>query len=239
MDLAYSYLAFAAAYLIGSLSFAVIVSKLMRLPDPRTFGSNNPGATNVLRSGSKVAAVLTLLLDTLKSYVPVAVVSYYSFELGFEEPSTAETVVAFVGVAAFLGHLFPVFFRFQGGKGVATALGAMLGYDPLLGALSLGVWLVIAIIFRYSSLASIVAAVFAPFFTLMVFDRPIIALAVTIMSLLLLWRHWRNIAKLLTGKETRIGEKPPEPTGKRRRRMHRNPAEATKAMAKAREVKGN
>ena len=216
MDLAFSYIAFLVAYLIGSLSFAVIVSKLMRLPDPRTYGSNNPGATNVLRSGSKAAAVLTLLLDALKGYVPTALVSHYAFELGLTEPATADAVVAFVGVAAFLGHLFPVFFRFQGGKGVATAAGALFAYEPLLGALTLVVWLVIAAIFRYASLASILAAALAPFFTLLIFDRPMIALATGCMAVLLVWRHWRNIIKLMQGRESRIGEKAGE--GDRRHR---------------------
>ena len=190
MDLLYSYTAFFVAYLIGSLSFAVIVSKLMGLSDPRSYGSKNPGATNVLRSGNKMAAVLTLLLDGLKGYLPVLLVEHYSFELGFED-----TTIAFVGVAAFLGHLFPVFFRFQGGKGVATAAGVLLAFEPLLGLGVLLAWVVVAVIFRYSSLASVVAAVVAPFGVLMFFNRPSVALAVSVMSLLLVWRHWRNIVK--------------------------------------------
>ena len=221
MDLAYSYVAFLLAYLIGSLSFAVIVSKLMRLPDPRSYGSNNPGATNVLRSGSKPAAVLTLLLDALKGYLPTMLVGRFAFELGLQEPATADTVIAFVGVAAFLGHLFPVFFRFQGGKGVATALGVLLAYEPLLGGLTLVVWLVMAAVFRYASLASIVAALLAPFFTMLIFDRAIIAVAVGCMSALLLWRHWRNIVKLMSGHESKIGDKPRESKSKRRRRAVR------------------
>ena len=139
MDLVYSYTAFLAAYLIGSLSFAVIVSKLMGLNDPRHYGSKNPGATNVLRSGNKKAAVLTLLLDALKGFVPVLIVTHFSFELGFED-----TTIAFVGVAAFLGHLFPVFFRFQGGKGVATAAGVLLAFEPLLGGGVLLTWIAVA-----------------------------------------------------------------------------------------------
>ena len=212
MDLLYSYTAFFVAYLIGSLSFAVIVSKLMGLSDPRSYGSKNPGATNVLRSGNKMAAVLTLLLDGLKGYLPVLLVEHYSFELGFED-----TTIAFVGVAAFLGHLFPVFFRFQGGKGVATAAGVLLAFEPLLGLGVLLAWVVVAVIFRYSSLASVVAAVVAPFGVLMFFNRPSVALAVSVMSLLLVWRHWRNIVKLLTGKETRIGDKADEDKLKRKR----------------------
>lgn len=213
MDLVYSFTAFFVAYLIGSLSFAVIVSKLMGLNDPRNYGSKNPGATNVLRSGNKKAAVLTLLLDALKGYLPVLVVSHYSFELGFED-----TTIAFVGVSAFLGHLFPVFFRFEGGKGVATAAGVLLALEPLLGLSVLLTWVVMAAAFRYSSLASVVAALVAPFGMLMFFDRPIVALAVSVMSLLLVWRHWRNIIKLLTGKESRIGDKAGDGDGKRRRR---------------------
>ena len=215
MDLLYSYAAFFIAYLIGSISFAVIVSKSMGLGDPRTYGSKNPGATNVLRSGNKLAAVLTLLLDALKGYLPTMLVQRYAFELGFEDPT-----IAFVGVAAFLGHLFPVFFRFQGGKGVATAAGVLLAYEPLLGGATLITWIVIAALFRYSSLASLIAAAFAPFFTLMFFDRPSVALAVSVMSLLLIWRHWRNIMQLLKGKESRIGEKPAvvDPAKLRRRR---------------------
>ena len=218
MDLVYSYTAFLAAYLIGSLSFAVIVSKLMGLSDPRHYGSKNPGATNVLRSGNKKAAVLTLLLDALKGFVPVLIVKHFSFELGFED-----TTIAFVGVSAFLGHLFPVFFRFQGGKGVATAAGVLLAFEPLLGAGVLLTWIAVAAAFRYASLASVAAAVAAPFGMLMFFDRPIIALAVAVMSLLLIWRHWRNLVKLLAGKESRIGDKAEaaSPTRKRRRRVRR------------------
>jgi glycerol-3-phosphate acyltransferase PlsY len=216
MDLVYSYSAFFIAYLVGSLSFAVIVSKLMGLSDPRSYGSKNPGATNVLRSGNKVAAALTLLLDALKGFVPVMLVAHYAFELGFED-----TTIAFVGVFAFIGHLFPVFFRFKGGKGVATAAGVLLAFDPWLGLTTLVSWVVVAAIFRYSSLASIIAAAFAPFFTLMFLDRPSIALAVTVMSLLLIWRHWPNIVKLVQGKESRIGEKPDAHRHKRHRRRVR------------------
>ena len=221
MDLVYSYTAFFVAYLIGSLSFAVIVSKLMGLNDPRSYGSKNPGATNVLRSGNKKAAALTLLLDALKGYLPVLLVGRFSFELGFED-----TTIAFVGVAAFLGHLFPVYFRFQGGKGVATAAGVLLAFEPLLGLGVLLTWIVVAAALRYASLASVVAAVVAPFAMLMFFDRPIVALAVSVMSLLLVWRHWRNIVKLLTGKESRIGDKANKaneanPNPKRRRRVRR------------------
>ena len=217
MDLVYSYSAFLIAYLIGSLSFAIIVSKLMGLGDPRTYGSKNPGATNVLRSGNKQAAALTLLLDALKGFAPVALVQYYSFELGFED-----TTIAFVGVAAFVGHLWPVFFRFQGGKGVATALGVLLGFEPLLGLAIAVAWVAMAALFRYASLASIVATLFAPFVTLMFLDRPPVALGVTVMCLLLIWRHSRNIVSLLKGKEAKLGAKPvDDATRKRRRRVRR------------------
>ena len=217
MDLVYSYSAFFAAYLIGSVSFAVVVSKLFGLGDPRSYGSKNPGATNVLRSGNKTAAVLTLLLDALKGFVPVMLAERFAFELGFED-----TTIAFVGVAAFLGHLFPVFFRFQGGKGVATAAGVLLAFEPLLGAGVLLTWALVAAAFRYASLASVLAAIVAPFAMLMFFDRPIVALAVSVMSLLLIWRHWHNIVKLLTGKESRIGEKADGAQPRRRRRRRRS-----------------
>ena len=232
MVLVYSYSAFLIAYLIGSLSFAIIVSKLMGLGDPRTYGSKNPGATNVLRSGNKTAAVLTLLLDGLKGFVPVALVRYYSFELGFED-----TTIAFVGVAAFIGHLWPVYFRFQGGKGVATALGVLLGYEPLLGLAILVTWVATAALFRYSSLASMVAALFAPFVTMMFFDRPPVALGVTVMSLLLIWRHSRNIVNLLKGKEPRLGAKPVEDLKRKRqrrvRRLHDDVVRDTQTASQA------
>ncbi len=218
MDLVYSYAAFLIAYLIGSISFAVLISKAMGLGDPRTYGSKNPGATNVLRSGNKVAAGLTLLLDFLKGFAPTALVQYYSFDLGFED-----TTIAFVGVAAFFGHLFPVFFKFKGGKGVATAAGVLLAYEPWLGVGTLVVWIAVAAVFRYASLASIAAAVAAPFITLVFFDhRPSLTLGVIVMSLSLIWRHWRNILKLMSGKESRIGEKAEvDQPRKRRRRVRR------------------
>ena len=202
MTAAYPLLAALCAYLVGSLSFAVIVSRAMGLSDPRSYGSGNPGATNVLRSGNKAAAILTLLLDALKGYVPVALVVHYGSRWGLADGS-----VALVALAAFLGHLWPVFFRFQGGKGVATAAGALLGIDPLLGGATLLTWLIIAAFFRYSSLASLVAAAFAPFWQLLTEGPGPIALAVAVMSLLLVWRHSGNIKKLLAGTESRIGSK--------------------------------
>jgi glycerol-3-phosphate acyltransferase PlsY len=195
-------LATLAAYLVGSLSFAVIVSRAMGLGDPRTYGSGNPGATNVLRSGSKAAAVLTLALDALKGWLPVALAVRYGPAYGL-----GEGTVALVALAAFLGHLYPVFFRFRGGKGAATAAGALFGIDPLLGAATLATWIIIAAFFRYSSLASIVAAVFAPFWQLLTEGPDPIAAAITVMGLLLVWRHSANIRRLLDGTESKLGQK--------------------------------
>lgn len=202
MEIAYTIAATLAAYLIGSLSFAVIVSRLMGLNDPRTYGSGNPGATNVLRSGNKKAAILTLVFDALKGFVPVLLVKIFGPGFGL-----GEGTVALVGLAAFLGHLWPVFFRFVGGKGVATAAGVLLGIEPLLGLATLLTWTIIAFFFRYSSLAAIVAAVFAPFYQLLIWGGGPIAVTVTIMGLLLVWRHSANIQKLLKGTESKIGQK--------------------------------
>lgn len=195
-----------AAYLIGSLSFAVIVSRLMGLADPRSYGSGNPGATNVLRSGNRVAALLTLAFDALKGYVPVVVALAYVPRLGL-----GEFTVALVGLAAFLGHLWPVFFRFQGGKGVATAAGVLMALNPGLGVATLLSWALIAGFFRYSSLASLVAAAFAPFYQLLIWGvEPALACIVP-MSLLLIWRHEANIRKLLAGTESKLGQKAAAP----------------------------
>ncbi|MEY2594097.1 MAG: hypothetical protein RI972_1786 [Pseudomonadota bacterium] len=191
-----------AAYLVGSLSFAVLVSRLMGLDDPRTYGSGNPGATNVLRSGNKKAAALTLLLDALKGVVPVAVAVQLQPRMGWEEGT-----VALIGLAAFLGHLWPVFFRFQGGKGVATAAGVLLAFNPILGTATLASWLLIAYFFRYSSLAALVAAAFAPFYHALIWGGSPATLAIAVMSLLLIWRHEGNIRKLLAGTESKIGQK--------------------------------
>jgi glycerol-3-phosphate acyltransferase PlsY len=196
-------LAIALSYLVGSLSFAVIVSRLMGLADPRSYGSGNPGATNVLRSGNKAAAVLTLAFDALKGYLPVLAALLWQERLGL-----GPFVIALVGLAAFLGHLWPVFFRFQGGKGVATAAGVLLALNPVLGAATLASWLLIAVFFRYSSLASLVAAAFAPFFQLLIWGVKPVLLCIVPMSLLLVWRHGPNIRKLLAGTESKIGHKP-------------------------------
>lgn len=204
-------LATVAAYLMGSLSFAVIVSSVMGLNDPRTYGSKNPGATNVLRSGSKAAAIVTLLLDAIKGWVPVVLVKWYGKPYGLEDGT-----LALVGLAAFLGHLYPVFFRFVGGKGVATALGVLMGISGVLGLATVATWLLIAFFFRYSSLASVVAAVFAPVYYLMgdgvawFLDSRVLA-SMVVMSALLIWRHAENISRLIKGTESRLGKTKPKP----------------------------
>ena len=200
-------LAAVAAYLIGSLSFAVIVSRVMGLKDPRTFGSRNPGATNVLRSGSKAAAIVTLLLDALKGLLPVLAVRLWGAPYGL-----GDGTVALVGLAAFLGHLWPVFFRFQGGKGVATFIGVVFGVHWGLGLATGLTWLIIAFFFRYSSLASLVAAVFAPVYYLIGhrvawYAETPITMALFAMAGLLAWRHRENIQRLLQGKESKLGAK--------------------------------
>jgi glycerol-3-phosphate acyltransferase PlsY len=194
-----------ASYLIGSLSFAVIVSRMMGLQDPRTYGSQNPGATNVLRSGSKAAAVLTLLLDAVKGWLPVFLVQRLP-GMGLD------AVIAACALAAFVGHVWPVFFRFKGGKGVATAAGVLFGVDPWLGLATMATWLIVAFFSRYSSLAAVAAAVFAPAYYLLGAKvvwtgAPVIALSIGVMSAVLLYRHKDNIARLIAGKESRIGAK--------------------------------
>jgi glycerol-3-phosphate acyltransferase PlsY len=198
------------AYLLGSLSFAVIVSKLMGLEDPRSYGSGNPGATNVLRSGNKVAAIATLLLDAIKGTVAVVFARLMADRLGF-----GDGTVALAGLAAFLGHLYPVFFRFQGGKGVATAAGVLLALDPLLGAASLATWLVVAILTRYSSLAALVTAVLAPIYVQLLHGGTQRTVAVAVMSVLLVWRHRANVSKLLAGTESKLGSKAAKPPSDR------------------------
>jgi acyl phosphate:glycerol-3-phosphate acyltransferase len=203
-----------AAYLLGSLSFAVIVSRFMGLADPRSYGSKNPGATNVLRSGNRVAAVLTLAFDALKGYLPVLLVLIFGPRWGL-----GDTVAAWAGLASFLGHLWPVFFRFKGGKGVATAAGVLLAINPYLGLAVLASWLIMAAFFRYSSLASLVAAAFAPFYQALIWGLNPSLLAIGVMSLLLVWRHEGNIKKLLAGTENKLGQKPagagPNPANKK------------------------
>jgi len=203
----YPALATVAAYLMGSLSFAVIVSSVMGLNDPRTYGSKNPGATNVLRSGSKAAAVVTLLLDAVKGWVPVVLVKWYGKPYGLEDGT-----LALVGLAAFLGHLYPVFFRFVGGKGVATALGVLVGLSGWLGLAVMGTWLLVAFFSRYSSLASLLAAICAPVYYLLgdgtawYMDARVLV-SVVVMSALLIYRHAENISRLIKGTESRLGKK--------------------------------
>jgi acyl phosphate:glycerol-3-phosphate acyltransferase len=195
-------LATIAAYLIGSISFAVVTSRLFGLADPRTYGSKNPGATNVLRSGNKAAAALTLLGDGFKGWLAVWLAQRYGAPYGIEDGG-----IALVAIAVFLGHLWPLYTRFVGGKGVATMLGVLLGLNVWLGVAALVTWLVIAYAFRYSSLAALVAAVFAPFYYGLLFGTDEKLLAVLVMTGLLMYRHRQNIANLMAGKESRIGSK--------------------------------
>jgi glycerol-3-phosphate acyltransferase PlsY len=209
MENSLPFLATLAAYLIGSLSFAVVISRLMGLNDPRTYGSKNPGATNVLRSGNKIAAVLTLLLDALKGWLPVYWVKVHGVDWGL-----GESTLAWVFLAAFLGHLFPVFFRFKGGKGVATAAGVLIALEPTLALAVLASWLIVVYFSRMVSLASIVAALFAPVYYLfgdgVAWSAPgAQVLAVAVMGLLLIWRHAENIGRIVAGTESRLGAKKP------------------------------
>jgi glycerol-3-phosphate acyltransferase PlsY len=205
VNYAYSIAATLLAYLLGSLSFAVIVSKGMGLKDPRSYGSKNPGATNVLRSGSKAAAITTLLLDGLKGWLPVVLVKWFGGDYGL-----GDGTVAAVGLAAFLGHLYPVFFQFKGGKGVATAAGVLLGVSWVLGLATLLTWAIVAFFSRYSSLASLASAVFAPLYYLLgdreawYVDKAILVVMFAI-SALLIYRHRENISKLIKGTESKLG----------------------------------
>ena len=203
----FSLLATLIAYLVGSLSFAVIVSRAMGLSDPRTYGSGNPGATNVLRSGSKPAAIVTLLLDAAKGWLPVMLVKWFGPAWDLSEGTQA-----LAGLAAFLGHLYPVFFAFKGGKGVATAVGVLLAFEPLLALATLVTFAIIVFFSRYVSLASMVAAVFAPAYYLIGNGVAWTAsgaktLALIAMGLLLIWRHRENIQRLLAGTESKLGQK--------------------------------
>jgi glycerol-3-phosphate acyltransferase PlsY len=201
-------LAALAAYLIGSLSFAVIVSRVMGLADPRGYGSGNPGATNVLRSGSKAAALVTLLLDAFKGWLPVMLVQWFGARYGLDDGAPA-----LVGLAAFVGHLWPVFFRFAGGKGVATAAGVLLALQPWLGAAALVTWLVVVLLFRFSSLASIATGALVPAWDWIGANAGwwpasgVRTLALTAMGLLLIWCHRENIRRLLAGTESKLGRK--------------------------------
>ena len=188
-----------SAYLLGSISFAVLMSKAFSLPDPRTYGSQNPGATNVLRSGKKAAAALTLVGDAAKGTVAVVMAQLYAPE--------NYTLIAAVALAVFLGHLFPIFLRFKGGKGVATALGVLLALNVWLGLACLATWLLVALVFRQSSLAALLAAVLTPLYAFLLTLPREFLLVATVLSLLLIWRHKSNIQNLLAGKEGKIGSK--------------------------------
>jgi glycerol-3-phosphate acyltransferase PlsY len=195
------------AYLLGSVSFAVLMSKAFGLADPRTYGSGNPGATNVLRSGKKAAAVLTLIGDAAKGWLAVFLAIHFASHDG-----GGLLMVALVALAVFLGHVFPVFLKFKGGKGVATALGVLLALNVWMGLAVLATWVLVAVVFRYSSLAALVAAIMAPVFAMLLkqhgeYLRPELVLAIAIMSMLLIWRHKGNIGNLMTGKESKIGSK--------------------------------
>ena len=196
-----------ASYLLGSLSFAVIVSRVMGLNDPRSYGSNNPGATNVLRSGNKKAAVLTLVFDAAKGWLPVFAVQHWGAEYGF-----GAGTAALAGLAAFIGHLYPVFFRFKGGKGVATAAGVLFGVNALLGLAVALTWVIVAWFSRYSSFAALAAALFAPAYYAFGGDvawpyaEPLLG-ALIVMGLLLVWRHIENINRLVAGTESKLGAK--------------------------------
>ena len=198
------------AYLLGSIPFAVIVSRAFALPDPRSYGSGNPGATNVLRTGKKAAAALTLLGDALKGWLAV----YLAQRLA--EPGTIDLAMAISAVAATLGHMYPVFLRFRGGKGVATATGVLVALDAWLGAGAIATWIIIAFFFRYSSLAALIAAAFAPFFAFFLYGMGRFAwegaIGVAVIALLIIWRHQDNIRNLIAGTEGRIGgsKNPPQ-----------------------------
>ncbi|MEI6738293.1 MAG: glycerol-3-phosphate 1-O-acyltransferase PlsY [Pseudomonadota bacterium] len=197
-------LAIIAAYLIGSLSFAVIVSKCMSLPDPHTYGSGNPGATNVLRTGKKLAAVLTLLGDAGKGWFALWLAQRLATEYGL-----TPAALAGVAVAVFIGHLWPLFFKFLGGKGVATVAGILFAIHWWLGAATLATWIIIAVFFRYSSLAALAASVFAPLYTFFLFGVTAYLPAVILICGLLIWRHRENIRKLLNGTESKLGANKP------------------------------
>ena len=190
------------AYLIGSISFAVVMSRAFGISDPRTYGSKNPGATNVLRSGNKKAAIATLIGDAAKGWFAVWLAIRLADRFGVDE-----TGIALVAIAVFLGHLWPVFFKFVGGKGVATALGVLIGIHPLLGLAVLVTWLLVAYLSRYSSLAALVAAVCAPVYYGIALGADVILASIVVMSALLLYRHAGNISNLMAGKESKIGSK--------------------------------
>ena len=201
-DVLIALLAVVAAYLLGSVSFAVVCSRLFGLADPRSYGSKNPGATNVLRSGNKVAAVMTLLGDMFKGWLAVYLAQTLGPKYGF-----AIGLVGVVALAVFFGHLYPVFLKFKGGKGVATAAGVLLALDPVLGLVTLGVWLTIAFTLRYSSLAALVAAAAAPVIAFLQWGSGTLLLVVGIIAMALIVKHWANLQRLMAGTEPQIGAK--------------------------------
>lgn len=194
----------AAAYLLGSISFAVVVSKLFELPDPRSYGSGNPGATNVLRTGRRSAAALTLVGDAAKGWLAV-----WLAEAFLPAGDARAWWLAAVGLVVFLGHLYPLFFGFKGGKGVATALGVLLAVSPWLAAACAATWLIVFAMFRISSLAALAASLLAPLYAAILVPAPFVALA-TVLAVLLVWRHRANIGKLLRGEETGFGRPRPQ-----------------------------
>ena len=206
MTLSLDLLLIPIAYLIGSISFAVVVSKCMRLPDPHSYGSGNPGATNVLRTGNKLAAVLTLIGDALKGYLAVMLARVILGDASLTS-TMGSWILCGVVIAVFLGHLFPIFHGFKGGKGVATACGILFGINVILGAATLGTWIIVAVFMRYSSLAALAAAVFGPIYFVFLFGFQPMGIALLIVCLLLIWRHRSNIRNLMNGTESRIGSK--------------------------------
>jgi glycerol-3-phosphate acyltransferase PlsY len=206
MNFIFELLLIPVAYLIGSISFAVVVSKCMRLPDPHSYGSGNPGATNVLRTGNKLAAVLTLIGDALKGFFAVMLARIM---LGDESLSSTlnSWLLCGVVIAVFLGHVFPIFHGFKGGKGVATACGILFGINWILGLATLSTWIIVAMFMKYSSLAALAAAVFGPIYFVFLFGFQPMAIALLVVSILLVWRHRSNIRNLLNGTESRIGSK--------------------------------
>jgi glycerol-3-phosphate acyltransferase PlsY len=199
------------AYLMGSISFAVVLSKCMRLPDPHSYGSGNPGATNVLRTGNKLAAVLTLIGDALKGFFAVIIARVLLGD-GSLSSTLSSWLLCGVVIAVFLGHLFPVFHGFKGGKGVATACGILFGINWILGLATLGTWIIVAVFMRYSSLAALVAAVFGPIYFVFLFGFQPMVLALVLVCALLVWRHRSNIQNLMSGTESRIGSKKKTPS---------------------------
>ena len=206
MNFTFELLLIPLAYLIGSISFAVVVSKCMRLPDPHSYGSGNPGATNVLRTGNKLAAVLTLIGDALKGFFAVMLARVLLGD-GSLSSTMNSWLLCGVVIAVFLGHLFPVFHGFKGGKGVATACGILFGVNWILGLATLSTWIIVAMFMKYSSLAALAAAIFGPIYFVFLFGLQPIAAALLVVCLLLIWRHRSNIRNLMNGTESRIGSK--------------------------------